>query len=508
MAVNQIKAGALLSYLSLGLVTFIGLIYTPFMLRMLGQSEYGLYSLVGSVVSYLTILDLGFGSAVIRYTAQIRVQGKKDEQYSLFGMIMLLYIGIGVIAFLAGLGLYFNMENLFGRSMTTSELDRAKIMMLILISNIAITFPLSIFSSILQAYERFVFQKSVNITRTLINPLIMTLLLLLGYKAIALVVLITILNIGSLLFFAWYCFNKLKIKIVFKQMNFSLLKEIVGFSAFIFLNIIVGQIYWNSGPFILGSVQGTAAVAIFAIAIQLCTYYNNFSFAITGVFLPKLTLMIANNATPKEVSDLFIKIGRIQFIIIAFILSGFILFGQSFINLWAGADYSTSYPIALILMIPSLIALSQNIGTIILQARNQLKFYSILQFSVAICSILISIPLSRFFSGIGCAVGTSVALILGNIIILNIYYYKEVKIDIPLYWVEILKMSLPIISVMLVMVAINFVSPKRNFLFLSLNILIYTAIYITIIWWKVMNSYERQLFGGPLNRLLNKISSH
>ena len=60
MEVNQIKVGAFLSYVIIALNNVIGLLYTPFMLRMMGQTEYGLYSLVASVVPYLTVLDLGF----------------------------------------------------------------------------------------------------------------------------------------------------------------------------------------------------------------------------------------------------------------------------------------------------------------------------------------------------------------------------------------------------------------------------------------------------------------
>ena len=80
MPINQLKAGAILSYVSIGLNNIVGLLYTPFMLRMLGQNEYGLYSLVASVVSYLTVLDLGFANAIVRYTAKFRAEGKIREQ--------------------------------------------------------------------------------------------------------------------------------------------------------------------------------------------------------------------------------------------------------------------------------------------------------------------------------------------------------------------------------------------------------------------------------------------
>jgi O-antigen/teichoic acid export membrane protein len=74
---NQRKIGALLSYATIGLQNLVGLFYTPYLLRMLGKSEYGLYSLVKSIISYLTLLDFGFEDAVVRYTAKFRAEGKK-----------------------------------------------------------------------------------------------------------------------------------------------------------------------------------------------------------------------------------------------------------------------------------------------------------------------------------------------------------------------------------------------------------------------------------------------
>ena len=159
MAVNQLKAGAFLSYVSIGLNNIIGLLYLPFMLRMMGQSEYGLYSLVSSVVAYLTVLDLGFANAIIRYTAKFRAEGKINEQYEMFGMFLLLYSLIGIVAFLIGLVLYNNVGAIFGGSMTLEELSKARIMMLLLVFNLAFTFPMSIWGAIITAYERFIFQK-------------------------------------------------------------------------------------------------------------------------------------------------------------------------------------------------------------------------------------------------------------------------------------------------------------------------------------------------------------
>ena len=246
MPINQLKAGVVLNYVVILLNTLVGLLYTPYMLRMMGQSEYGLYSLVASVISYLTILDLGFGNAIVRYTAKFRAEKKKEEQYEMFGMFLVLYLVIGVVAFGIGLGLYFNVDALFGNTMTAIELDRAKTMMLLLIFNLAFTFPMSIWGSIIQAYEDFVFQKALNIVRIILNTVVMICLLHFGYKAVAMVVVQTIFNVLTLVINCFYCIKKLKIKVYFRKFNWGFLKEVAIYSFWIFLNVIMDRIYWST----------------------------------------------------------------------------------------------------------------------------------------------------------------------------------------------------------------------------------------------------------------------
>lgn len=504
MAINQLKAGAALSYIAIALNNIIGILYTPFMLRMMGQNEYGLYSLVASVVAYLTVLDLGFGNAIIRYTAKFRAENKQKEQYEMFGMFFILYCCIGIIAFIIGLGLYFNVDNLFERSMNVEELQKIQIMMLLMVFNIALTFPMSIWGSIITAYENFVFQKVVNIIRIILNPIVMIILLYMGYKAIAMVIVITCFNITTLCLNAWYCKHKLNIKIKFGHFNWKFLREISIYSFWIFLEAIMNRIYWSSGQFILGIFRGATVVAVYAVAIQLNNIFIGFSTSISGVFLPKVTAMVAQGNSEKAISDLFIRTGRIQYIIMAFILTGFILFGKSFIILWAGNNYKDAYYIALLFFIPLTIPLIQNLGITILQARNQMKFRSILYVIISIGSLGISIPLSKLYGGIGCAIGTSIALILGQIIAMNIYYQKKIHINILQFWREILKMSLSPFIIGLISWYILTYIPQNNVITLSLSILCFCIIYIPCIWFTCMNKQERNLFYKPISTIYHK----
>lgn len=490
---NQLKAGALLSYVALGLSNVIGLLYTPYMLRMMGQSEYGLYSLVASVVAYLTVLDFGFGSAIVRYTAKFRAEGKVEEQYSLFGMFVLLYSAIGVVSFLVGLGLYFNVDRIFGDSMTAEELDKARVMMLLLIFNVSVTFPLSIFGSIITAYENFIFQKVVNIVRIILNPIAMIIMLMMGYKAIGMVMITTAFNIATLLINWWYCKHKTHVKIHFGNYDLSLLREIATFSMFIFLKLILDKVYWSTGQFVLGAVSGTVAVAVYAVAMQLKNYYLAFSTSMMGVFLPRLTAMVANKATKKEISDLFIRIGRLQFHIVGFVLCGFILFGKAFIQFWAGPDYTEAYTIALIVFIPFTVPLIQTLGHPLVQALNQQKFQFCVYVVVALLTLVFSVLFAREYGGIGCAIALAIAIAVGEIGMMNWFYAKRVGIDIMRFWSEMIKIALS----MSILITCGFlqlhIQPISGIVSLVLHIGVFCTYYLLLIYFTAFTSTEKAL---------------
>lgn len=498
---KEIKIGAILSYIIIFANMIIGVLYTPILTSKLGQSEYGLYSLVTSIISYLTILDFGFGNAIIIYTARYRVNGEKEKQQKLHGMFVLIYTIIGIIAGIIGAIIWLNADTLFANSMSVEEIGKAKILLGILTFNLIVTFPLSVFSSIITAYEKFVFAKVLNLARIILNPIIMIILLNIGYKSVALVILTTVLNVTTLILNYIYCRKNLKIKLKFGKLDFSLLKEIMAYSVWIFLNSIMDKINWALDQFILGIYAGTVAVAVYSVAGNLNQMYMNFSTAISGVLLPRVTEMEERKATDQEFTDVFIRTGRIQYIVMALIMSGFILFGREFINLlWVGPDYDESYFIACLLMIPSTIPLIQNVGLNILQAKNKYKFRVMILLIFAVVNVIVSIILAQIYGGIGAAMGTALSNILGQIIFMNIFYYKKIKIDIPLFWKNILKMTLPMLIAVIVSIIIKEVWTINSSLTLISQILIYVILYGILVWKKSMNDDEKNMVKKILKR--------
>lgn len=504
MKTNQLKAGAILSYVSMGLGYIISIIYTPIMLRLLGQSEYGLYNLVASVVSYLGLLSFGFGSAYMRYYSRYKVKDHEENIAKLNGMFLIVFSIIGSIAVLAGSVLVYNTELIFGEKLTTSELSTAKVLMAIMVFNIALSFPASIFNSYIIANEEYIFQKVLQMIKTIVNPFIMLPVLLMGYKSIGMVVVTTLLTIAVEISNMIFCFRKLNMKFVFHKFDFSLMKEMAVFSSYIFLNMIIDQINWNVDKFVLGRYRGTVAVAIYGLAAQLNSYYLSLSTAISSVFIPRINRMVAVDNDNQRLTNLFTRVGRIQFILLSLVCSGLIFFGRPFIKIWAGADYNGAYPIVLLLVIPVTIPLIQNLGIEIQKAKNMHQFRSWVYFFIAIGNVFLSIPLAKAYGGVGAAAGTAISLLIGNGLIMNWYYHNRVGLDMRYFWREILKVTKSLFTPIVVGILLHLFIDMYNISTFLICGVIYVIIFSISMWFLGMNQYEKDLIGKPVLKIVRR----
>lgn len=505
MKINQLKAGTALSYLSMFLGYAISLIYTPIMLRLLGQSDYGLYNLVSSVVAYLGLLNFGMGSAYIRFYLRFKVKEEKENIAKLNGMFLFLFTAVGFVAVLAGIFLVYHAELVFGSELTQSELATSRILLVVMVVNTAISFPNIVFKSYIIANERFVFQKLIDVLRIVANPFMILPLLLMGFGSVGLAigstVVLIIMEISNII----YCFKRLDMNFSFKEYDLSLLKEVTVFSSFLFINLIVNQINWNVDKFILGRIHGTVVVAIYGLATQLNQYYMSMSKAISDVFIPRVNKIVSTTNDNNVLTNLFTRIGRIQFMLLSMVASGLIFFGQPFIQMWAGEDYTEAYAVVLWLILPATVAFIQNTGIEIQQAKNMHQFRSIAYLLIAIGNIFISIPLATQYGASGSAMGTGLALIIGNGFVMNWYYHKKVGLDMRFFWKEIASfipaLAAPILLGILIMNYVNLFNLIYFVLFGGLYVIVYSFSF-----WKLgMNEYEQNLVGNPIRKILKRI---
>ena len=498
---DQKKAGVLLSYGQTVLSTIISLVYTPVMLRLLGTSEYGTYTLVSGFISNLSLMSFGLGSAYVRYYSRAKVQEGEDGVAHINGMFMVIFLVISAMSLLVGGVLVANVQNIFGAKLTAQEIETARVLMALLVVNIAVSFPCSVFSSYITANERFLFQRIINMIRTVLNPIVMLPLLLMGLGSVALVVVTLVLSVVTDAFNIWYCRRKLRMRLTFGHFDFALLREMGGFSFFIFLNMIIDQINWTVDTTLLGIISGTAATAIYGVGAQINSYYKTLSTSISGVFVPQINRIVAEGQGDDRLTSLFTRVGRIQFLLLMLVLTGFVFVGEPFIDAWGGGEYAGAYPIALMLMVPVTLPLIQNLGIEIQRAKNMHQFRSKVYFFMALGNVLVSIPLGMRYGGLGCAMGTAISLIIGNGFVMNWYYQTHIGLDMKYFFRSILSMvpaMVPPALLGLLAVRLHTFSGYSGVLTFAVP---YTAVYALCVYRWAMNDEEQGMVRGMLRRL-------
>ncbi|OES44955.1 lipopolysaccharide biosynthesis protein [Domibacillus iocasae] len=496
---KQLKLATALAYLSTFLQNGINLFFTPFLLRVLGKAEYGLYALIGSFVGYIALLDFGLGNTVTRYIAQYEEKGEKTKQENLIAICLIVYVLIGLIILAVGYGLFINLETIFKRGLMPSQMESAKIMFALLLLNIVLSLPINIFNAVMQGYEKFTIIHINSIIRVILSPVIITVLLVMGYKAVAIIVVNTILNVLVGLFNIFYVLVYLKLKVKLHHWDASFLKEIGRYSFFIFLGVFVDQIYWRTGQVILGIYTDSSTVAVYAIAMQFCLYYMTISTIISGTLFPKVNQMVARGVTKQELSLFFAKTGSLQLIILGMVLGGFIVVGREFISLWAGKDYAEAWLYALIIMIPLTVPLIQSVGIGIIQAKNRHAFRSIMYFIVALINIAISLAVVGKYGAVGLSITTALSLIGGNIIIINLYYHYKIGIDIAFFWKYNAKNLLAIfLSTVCSFLLLKNISLSNEYVEFMCKTVIFCSIYFLFGWSIVLRKEEKMKIIGKM----------
>ncbi len=499
--INELKIGSIITYINLIISTIIPLLYTPIMLRILGQKEYGLYSLSNSVISYLTLLNFGFGTAIIRFISKFRVEGNHEKIEGITGLILFIYGIIAVVVCILGFLLTKGTGLFFGVGLNSSEIQRLKILMIIMTVSTAISFPVSVLSSVSVAYEKYIFRKMVDMVATIAAPILNLIVLVMGYASIGLAMIGLMTQVVYGIIFIWYCKQKLNVVPCFKNMPLNMTKEILGFSVYIFASSIIDMLYWATDKVLIGAVLGTVAVAVYNIGGTFTAMLQNMSSAISGVFGTRVNMMVFEKQPIEKLSELLIRIGRLQYYVVSLILSGYIVFGQIFIDVWAGKDYSQAYIVGLLTMIPLAVPLIQNIAFTVISAQNRLKFRTIVYASIAILNVIGTMLAMPKFGIIGAAVCTAIAFTIGNGILMNGYYLKVIKLDIISFWKNIIRISIVPIGLAIIFKVLLKVVIIKNLWIMFTFTCIYVILFSIGSWVLEMNNYEKSLLKGMIRKM-------
>ena len=502
------KTGVILSYVLLVVEIFSTLLFTPFLIRTLGQSEYGIYQLIISITAYLAMLDLGVGNSVIRYIAKYRALNDHLSQRKFLGITTIYYTIIGVVVLIVGGVILANFSSIFAKGLNDGEIELAKKLFLVTIMGTAFSLSTSAFSNIVIAYERFSVSKGTVIILNLVKIGASVLALVMGMGSYGIVVVHFIVTVLTRLVYIFYVLFRLKITPLFKDFDFKFIKEVASYSSFILLQMVAGNINGLANQVLLGIFAEGAAViiGIYGIGAQILQYFKTLGSHFTSVLMPGLVKLVESGAGSKQYEKEMIRISRIVFMALSLVWIVFAVNGKDFVILWAGEQNQQAYFVALVLMLPQMLSYTQGVGFQLLQAMAKHKVPSIITSVSAILNIFLTIILIQWNPLIGATLGAFIALFLCEYIVMTIMYKKLIGISLISYYKGLFKGILPCLILTFAGGLLFRLLDLSKFGWLGfiVNCAIMIAIYgITMLLFG-LNDYEKSLTFKPIMKILKK----
>lgn len=473
------RYGALLSYVLIVGNALFGLVVTPFVLKMMGSSAYGVYKTVGSLSSALLVLDLGIGSTLMRYIAKYRASNQ-DEKIGPFISMMACEMGILIpLIAVIELFMYSRLDAIYSHSFSVGEIQLAKRIFAVLSATLIINVADNFLNGIITGNNDFILGNGIKLLKLLSRIILIFVLLPIYKNPIVLVWINLLLSVVGIGIELGHIMRYYPPKLTFKLNLWEprVFKESFTYTILMFLTTIMAQINGNLDNVIVGAFCGAERVTIYSFALVIFGMYEQLSSAISNVALPTVTKILAQNNGTERIQHFVVSAGRVQFMILGASVVGFWVLGREFLYLWLGDGFDDVYSLVLILMLPSLFELCVNVCLSVLRAQNRIGFRTGVLCASTLLNIFISIAGIHYWGYFSAALGTAASFTVGSLLVMNVYYTKKLGFNmIAIYHGIIQRTWLCLLMAGAgIMVTSHFLNGSWYAFFL--NVLIFAVIY-------------------------------
>lgn len=407
VASRQLKSGALLSYAGVVFNAVAGLLYTPWMIQSIGSSNYGLYTLAISVINFF-LLDFGLGDAVSRFLSKYYAEGREDLADAFLGVVYKIYfLGAACIA-IALIVIFLFIDQIYG-NLTPEELSTFKVLYAVIALYSVISFPFTSFNGILTANEKFFALNLCNLLQKICTVGLIVLALICGMGVFALVAVNAISSLSFVVVKYIVIKKTTRVSPTFKNAPKGLAKETLGFSFWAMIVQICQRFIFSVMPTILAAVSNSWEIAVFGLASSLEGYVWTVANALNGMFMPKVSRVLAGKENEGTLQNLTMKLGRIQLYVVGGVVVAFAAIGMRFVECWVGPDYSVLFACTLLLIAPDIIDLPLMIANTAIIASGEVRARGIVYIVMSALNIALGFPLAMGFGALGACASICIA---------------------------------------------------------------------------------------------------
>lgn len=492
---NEIRNGVVLSYLLIFINMLYGLLITPFILKHVGNMDYGVYKSISSLSASLAVLDLGLGSTMTRYMSKYHAEEDTKKANNFAAMIFIQYFIIVSVIAIVGVCIFFSLNTIYDESFSEQSLSLARRLLVFLIFNMVLRLFENLLTGIAGGFEHFTVTNGVRIVSVFVKIVLIGVFLPMTHNIIMIVVFESMITLSAIVILLYYIFRKIGIVPKLVEWDRKLFRESFGYTILMFLQTLTVQFNGNVDNVLIGAQMGAASVTVYSMALQLFGMYETLSGSVANIMLPNMAKRIAQGQTSEELQKGVEKAGRMQFLVLGAALGGFVVLGQDFFNLWLGKDYKECYYITLLLIIPVTFTMVQNVSLSILRAQNKMVYRTVTLLISCTINVIITFVGIKYIGYWGAALGTATSTIV-NLILMNTYYHTKLNFRIISLFAHIMGRILPCATAATVTTYFLHIWLNGTWLSFIINVAVYIVIYAQLLFAWGLNKDEKELIIG------------
>ena len=387
------------SWFALGINVLVGIFISPYILHRLGDDAFGLWVLIFSVTGYYGLFDLGIRSSIVRYVAKYSAVDDHEQLNRLISTSLASYTAVCLVCLLlTGVGAFF-VSFLF--RVSPDFLITARWLFLMVGTAVALGFPLGVFGGVLEGLQRFYLLNLTSVTSILLRALLIVIVLKHGGGLLSVALITMGLPLITAGINAVFVFHLLPLELSRRLIDRTTLKKIANYGGTTFIIIVAGRLRFKTDALVIGTFLSSAAITYFAIGSRLVDYASEVVSSLAQVFVPMSSQSDATGDLAR-LRKIFVAGNRVCAMVIFPITAMLIILGKSVIEAWVGKRYvATSYPVLLVLLIPSTLMLAQAASGRILFGMGRHRTWAWVVLAEGVANLILSIVLVRRFGILG-----------------------------------------------------------------------------------------------------------
>lgn len=438
------KIGIIMSYLNTGLNMVCGLFLSSFLLRMLGDTEYGIYQTIASFANYLILLEFGTGTVMTRNIAMCRGRNASREEIQRnVTTIWMLACILGALITLVAVVFYLNIGNIYAATLTAQQIVHAKGIFLYVLVHLLGSFFTQTLSGIVLAHEHYLYSSAIAILRTVLRTTLLVVLLFFRRSSMIIAQVDAGVTLLLLVISVIYLYKNFRILPKLGRMDGAILRVAAPLSVALFLQTIVNQANNNVDKFLIGIKLSPESVSLYSVGMYVFSIFSSLTTIPISMYAPTVAKQVQQDTPMKTLQETMVAPCRLTSIIGGLIYFGFIAMGKPFVELVYGESYTEAWIIAIVVMTPMYINMINGVLVNLLDALNKRMIRSVALIVTTVANILLTLVWLDWWGVIGAALATALCTLLGQVLFMNIYYSKKLGIGVMYLFRQALAGILP-----------------------------------------------------------------